>query len=477
VRTGFTFFVRIKQDFLTNFYTLHFWPKPTLYSAVSASMFRYTLLLLFFYCFDPAKAQVIYTAQGDATGTNLSFGTLDLETCTYTEINPGPIIEFQDFCLGPNGEIYVAMIGLGLGIYDPISNISTLIVPIPDFLANSVEILPNGLIYAAGSTLWEIDPVAGTFLVLGNLNFPGEGDLAYINGQLYLTGNTGSGSCLVLVNIADPGNSTCVLPLPYTNNTGLVNVPSSICGDQLYGTGIIIDPNTSTFVSYVYKIDLNNNTVTEVCAFTGITGYSDFAIPFDYDFPGPCCDTDAGSIDPDTIQACINQPIILPHNNNQVLDGNDALQFAISSDPNNIKGSILVRQNTPVFTYSAGTMVPNVVYYGNNLGGGVVDLNDPCYDPSNVIAVIWRALPSIQFAAPSDVCADTGCFEIQAQLSGEPPFILDYAVKSGNNTLLSESVTLLSTNSSINICPPNGFSGPLNIVATKLTDARCVCTQ
>ncbi len=447
---------------------------------VKACMKQWLILLIILLGTQKANTQIIYATQGDVLGVNLSFGTLDLSTCVYTELNPGPIIEFQDFCLGPNGEIYVSLIGVGLGIYNVATNTSTLIVPIPNFLANSMEILPNGLIYAAGSELWEIDPVAGTFANLGTLSYSGEGDLAYINGQLYLTGNNGGGSCLVLVDIANPGNSTCVTPLPYTNNTGLINVPSSTCGDQLYGTGVIIDPITFGISSYAYAIDLGNNTVTEICAFSGIGGYADFAIPFDYDFPGPCCVTDAGSIDPGAIQSCVNQLITLQHNGDEVLDNNDALQFAISSSVTNPTGNIIVRQNSNTFSFQPGIMVPGVTYYafalaGNNLGGGIIDLNDPCLDISNVIELVWNPLPSVTFSSPGNICGDNGCFDVQAQFIGTPPFVLNYTITNGSGTLLTGVFNGNNNNGTINVCLPVGAFGPMSINATQLTDAVCTC--
>jgi hypothetical protein len=442
-------------------------------------------LLLFLLCcgFRPLlEAQVLYVTQGDASGTVISFGTLDLNTCTYSVINPGPIIEFQDFCLGPNGEIYVSMIGLGLGIYNPVTGVSTLIIPIPDFVANSVEILPNGTIYAAGETLWEINPVAGTFTVLGPMNISGEGDLAYINGQLYLTGNDGSSSCLVQVNIADPSNSVCVLPLPYSNNTGLVNVPSSTCGDQLFATGISIDPVTLTIISHVYSIDLTNNSTNTICSFNDITGFADFSVPFNYNFSGPCCATNAGSMAPDLIQACVNQPITLLHNNDQVLEGDDAFQFAITTNLNNPAGSILVRQNTNIFTFIPGVMQPDVVYYGvalagNDLGAGVVNLNDPCLDISNPVPLIWKRLPEIQFTPVSNLCADAPCFNLPVNLIGEAPFNLDFSVSSNNVTLFTGNASFNANTGIVNICPPAGFAGPLSINATSLADNQCICSQ
>lgn len=428
------------------------------------------------------KAQVIYTAQADALAQNLSFGTLDLQTCTYTVLNSGPIIEFQDFALGPNGEIYVALIGLGLGLFDVATGTTTLLIPIPDFLANSVEITPSGTIYAAGSTLWEINPVAGTFAVLGDLNYPGEGDLAYINGNLYITGAdpaTGA-SCLAQVNIADPSNSTCLIPLPYFGNTGLVNIPSTTCGDQLYGTGVSTDPNTGALVSHVYSIDLVAGTISDVCVFNDIAGFSDFAVPFDYNFTGPCCITDAGSITPGLIEVCANQVITLPFENNAQLDANDVLQFAVATNPNNLTGSIVVRQASAQFSFQPNLYQVNQTYYafalaGNGLPGGQVDLNDPCLDLSNAIPLRWLPLPSVVFSPLPPICAQSPCINLPTQFTGTPPFNLSYNIIANGNTVGTGSFISSTNLALVPICIPTGISGNITIAATALTDAICTC--
>jgi hypothetical protein len=428
-----------------------------------------------------SNGQIIFTAQLDDLGVNLSFGTLDVATCTYTELNPGPVVGFQDFCIGPNGEIYTSTIAAGLGIYDVATNTNTLILPIPDFLANSMEILPNGLIYAAGQNLWEIDPVAGTFTDLGPLSFAGEGDLAFINGQLYLTGSNGTTSCLVQVDIANPLNSTCVLPLPYFANTGLVNVPSSTCGDQLYATGVTIDPQTSLITSYVYSIDLNNNTVNELCISDAISGYADFAVPFNYDFTGPCCVTDAGSIDQGTIEVCANQTITLPHNDDEVLDNDDLLQFAIASNINNLSGSIITRQNGTVFSFQPNIMNTGTVYYAFALAGnntnGQVSLTDPCLDLSNAIPILWKPLPSVTFSAPNNSCIDNGCIDVSVLFTGVSVYNLDYTVFSGANAIVTNTFTSNTNANVMTVCLPAGFAGPIQIRATELTDASCTCSN
>jgi hypothetical protein len=190
----------------------------------------------------------------------------------------------------------------------------------------------------------------------------------------------------------------------------------------------------------------------------------------------PCCSTDAGTMLAQTISVCANQQATFTHNGDEVLDGNDLLQFILFSNLNDTLGSIIAISNTPTFTFNPATMQADVTYYvaaiaGNNVGGNV-DLNDPCLDISNAAQLIWRPLPEVTFSAnTNDICAGR-CQTITATFTGTAPFTLTYTTP-GNGPITQ---TFSSNTGSFQVCvPANAPVGGFTVQATALTDNFCAC--
>ncbi len=188
-----------------------------------------------------------------------------------------------------------------------------------------------------------------------------------------------------------------------------------------------------------------------------------------------CCDTDAGTMLSQTLHACINQPATFTHNGDEVLDGNDLLQFILFSDPADTLGSIIAISNTPTFTFVPATMQTGVTYYvaaiaGNNVGGNVY-LNDPCFDLSNAAELVWHPLPEVVLQTDnSDVCPGD-CRTLTTVLTGTPPFTLTVTSPAGTTT-----VTFQGNTGTFEICPPPGTPpGSFLVQAVALTDAFCAC--
>ena len=187
------------------------------------------------------------------------------------------------------------------------------------------------------------------------------------------------------------------------------------------------------------------------------------------------CTTDAGVIagDPQTI--CGESPASVAPAEQTVLDSNDLLQYILFSDPSDTLGSILATSNTPTFSFDPAIMQLGVTYYiaaiaGNDVGGNV-DLNDPCLDLSNAIAVTWQPFPTVIFSvANPDVCAGS-CTDITATFTGTPPFVLTYTTPAGPVTQ-----TFSDDTGVFQVCTaPGSPPGSLVVQATSLTDAWCAC--
>ncbi len=69
--------------------------------------------------------------------------------------------------------------------------------------ANALEFGPDGTLYAAGSgrSLYEIDTATGRGSILGNTGYSSSGDLAFNNGNLYLTSARGGSDVLVEIDL------------------------------------------------------------------------------------------------------------------------------------------------------------------------------------------------------------------------------------------------------------------------------------
>lgn len=98
---------------------------------------------------------------------------------------------------------------------------------------------------------------------------------------------------------------------------------------------------------------------------------------------GGGCTTFAGTMDIGPVASfCTGGNAEANHNNDAVLDGDDALIYALHTASGTALGNVLATAPEPVFAYFAGTMTAGTTYYisavaGNAAGGGI-DLSDPC---------------------------------------------------------------------------------------------------
>lgn len=190
----------------------------------------------------------------------------------------------------------------------------------------------------------------------------------------------------------------------------------------------------------------------------------------------PICPTVAGMIDSPPINICGNTPAIVPASTVFFLGPGDLLQYILSSDPNDLTGSIIMTSNTPQFAFNPALLQYGTIYYvsaiaGNNVGGNV-SLSDDCLSISNVIPVSWNLKPAVTFSiANPNVCGGE-CTDITATFTGTAPFTLSYS------TLFSGVVTetFQDNVSTFQLCVPEGIL-PTSFVlhATELMDANCSC--
>ncbi|MEZ5056176.1 MAG: gliding motility-associated C-terminal domain-containing protein [Saprospiraceae bacterium] len=183
------------------------------------------------------------------------------------------------------------------------------------------------------------------------------------------------------------------------------------------------------------------------------------------------CLTNAGLMDSDTIHACIGDTITAMHNG-YVSDGNDTLQFVLHDNPGALLGTIFDTQNSPSFSLQAG-MMTNTVYYisaiaGNDLGGGIVDQNDTCFQVSQGTPIIWHSLPDARMDADTTICAGT-VLDYDIYLSGVGPFDV---TSSFRGTILPPATDVSGTALGLS----GTFNIPTQIIIIEVADEYCVNT-
>jgi hypothetical protein len=88
--------------------------------------------------------------------------------------------------------------------------------------------------------------------------------------------------------------------------------------------------------------------------------------------------------------------------------------------------------------------------------------------------VEWVSDPAVSFTPVSENC-NTGCQTIQATFTGSGPFSLTYEVSTIAGVIGTFTQSSSGQNININVCPPPGYSGPLTIQATAVSNVACTC--
>ena len=430
-------------------------------------------------CLQTLHGQSILYGVPTVSGVPGSIIRINLVTCEVTTIASNlPPGNFTDFVLMPDGNIYL----LGFNNSTPAilllnttTNTTTVLATIPGPQACGGGMLPldpNTILITSTDVICTFNIVSGALTVLGNIaGFTGFGEMFEYNGEIYTTqsgcGNYPSGT--YILNLNPVSLTPATLP-------GFPSFPiTSVCNQ-------VITPSPG-----LNEYNMSNGTINPLCSpyYPGIGSGFQSTAPDPFNSTGPLCDctTESGnwSNTPSSISVCGNQPITVPHLNDEVLDSDDNLVFILSTNfnPSHIPSNILGVYPTPVIPFTPGLTQYNQLYRvyavaGNALGTGV-DYNDPCLEISNDYDIKWRAAPTVTFLASNNNCS-TGCQTVTAQFTGEPPFTLTYQTLIGS-VVQSTLTQVFNTNmATIEVCPPAGYTGLLEVKSTYLVDNNCTCS-
>jgi hypothetical protein len=421
-----------------------------------------------------SNAQSILAMLGTSTNTIVS---VNLLTCEQTPVAPGLSMRIGDFWMMPDGTIYISG-GMPdppyhsqIFRYDPVTSTTTLLLTIP--LAGSgglYGLSDSTLLWHQNDNFYIYNINQNTVTLIGSQSgFNGFSEIFEYNGNLYINYQSG---IIYQITLAPTFSvqQTSLFPSPSGLLVGVCNkLFGPVPGSELFGE---LDLSTGSYNALCYG-DLVNS------------GFYSFA-PDPMNTSGPLCDctSESGTFSgPILLNSCSLDPIPLPHNGDENLDGNDSLVFVVFNynyiNYPDVTYDILHTYTEPEATFIPTFMQTGVYYYimavAANEQSGTVDITEPCADFSDDIVVVrWAQSPTVSFNGTSVICGSGSCQTIGATFTGSPPFSLTYKVSAASNTQTFTQI-FNSVTGSIQVCAPAGYSGFLTVEATNLSDAICVC--
>ena len=225
-------------------------------------------LLVFIFTTYQAQSQTYLIAVGS------DIYEVDPQSCTETflcgiSVNTGGgtlTSTIQDIAYHPNGNLYGIVANYFITI--DLGNCTSSTIATHSTGSNSLVAAADGTLYAASGDLYTVDPNTGVFTSLGTLPCQSGGDLAFHDGDLYLTCDNGD---LIKVDINNPSNSTVIGNLGTGYWHGLWTVYTD-CNN----TEVLVASQNN-----LYNVDLNNANTTLNCTLgtswiTGATMQGDF---------------------------------------------------------------------------------------------------------------------------------------------------------------------------------------------------------
>lgn len=198
----------------------------------------------------------------DEVGDVYSF---DRQNCETELVFDGQTL-FSDIAFHPNGKFYGLFSNGDLIEVDTLNGTTEVIHTFSELNINSLAISSDGIIYSMGlaGRLWSYEIATGIETDNGSTLFSAQGDLAFYNGNLYMSAFEG----LVLINFDDILNSSLVIDdelpgLAY----GLVTIANDCDELEMFiiVTGLTGNPD---IISALYKINFDTNSYEYICDFS-----------------------------------------------------------------------------------------------------------------------------------------------------------------------------------------------------------------
>lgn len=180
------------------------------------------------------------------------------------------------------------------------------------------------------------------------------------------------------------------------------------------------------------------------------------------------CETQAGTMDAQPVDACGNNPAVGVYLGGDTLDPDDVLCYFLHEGDNN---PIANNPNEPSFNFNPGTMNYGQTYFlcaavGNDNGSGCVDFNDPCTDISNCTEVVFYQEPTAALSGEQDICVGE-TVDITFTLTGTAPWSISFEDATSGDIFTETNI--LTDQHTVTLSPVN--TAVYNIL--DVSDANC----
>ncbi len=157
------------------------------------------------------------------------------------------------------------------------------------------------------------------------------------------------------------------------------------------------------------------------------------------------CLTTVGTMDLTTIEKCGSSCITaLYDRSTQVSIVNDTLEFILHTGSSASLGTIIKRNATPTFCFTAPAMSYETTYYISAVVGkdsaGQVMLSSPCTDVAQGSPIIFHKIPTANIAGDTSICLGKNA-TLPISLTGNAPYDIAILVNGQADTLKGISVT------------------------------------
>lgn len=171
------------------------------------------------------------------------------------------------------------------------------------------------------------------------------------------------------------------------------------------------------------------------------------------------CTTQVGDMDPTAFDICGDGPVQgIYDDTNEVLDGNDVVEFILHNGSGNTIGYPIIDQNfTGEFSFDTNLgMTYGTTYYisaivGNDDGtGSVDDMNDPCLSVAPGTPVTFFQVPTATISGTADICLGDA-INLPVSLTGDSPWTI--VIENSVTGVLDTVSGINSTTFNYNVSP------------------------
>lgn len=354
-----------------------------------------------------AKAQTYLISAGSEIYEVDPVGCTETLLCSISVNTGGGTITstVNDLALHPNGNLYALVSNYFISI--DLGTCTSTTIATHATNSNSLVSAADGTLYAAGADLYTVDPISGVFTSLGTLPCTSGGDLAFHDGELYLTCDNGD---LIKVDMGNPTNSTTIGNLGTGYWYGLWTVFTDCNNTQVL----------AATQNELYEVDLNTAATTYNCTL-GTPWIAGATMQGDFNASECGCSVNLGL------------------------------------DQNLCNGPVTLNVGNPNLTYLWNDGTTDSVYTISTPGEyfvTVTDTTDGCTN-SDTIIVSEPYPPNSGLADSTIVCSDVTPFDLITLLGGNPDTtgVWTPSLNSGNNLFdPSNDVSGTYTYTVTNIC-------------------------